>query len=475
MPAFTSLPGLMLTRLMLGGAALSGMVYAAYRLSNSAAPLLSLAGFVLWVAVMAMGVAALRRCPRPALALAAIVGAAILARLVFFCLVRDGYSAGDTGNNLALASHVLSGQGLQFYDRFINADAYALYPPVLPLFIAGLMRVGLDTPIIFVVVNVIFDVLSLLLIVRIGRTSGMPMAGLMAAWCFAMWPSFVALSAAIQKETLGNLELLAILSLLWDMHRSPRIAWSKAAALGLVCGLLALTQPAMALFPCIAALFLFHRRGRAYFLQLGVRVAPFALLVLVPWWVRNWLVFGSFVPLTTTLGYSLWVANHAGATGMWVAPPSHLAYGGEIATTARLGQTALDWIVQHPGEWMHITTTKIVKALSREDYFPFDLAPGVPFGIDRVQAIRQFVAQSAYTGLIAYCGVQASLLRASPLLRPLGLTFAAACLSLLLSAIPFEFAERHRYILVLLLFLLAGALLAAPTRSASEMKRPTIG
>lgn len=437
--------------------------------------LTSLAALGLWGLCVLFGIFVLKRSARPTASLALIIAAAVLIRLLFFQMMQAGYSAGDTSNNLAMAANIVAGRGICFYDPYIKATVYALYPPVFPVFISALVWLGLDTPFGFWGFNVCFDLMSILLLVRLGRGFGAPLAGYLAAWCFAIWPPFAALSSVIQKESLENFQLLAILSLLWSLYQSPQIRWPIAAALGLATGLLALTQPAMALFPAVAIFFLFWRRGGRYLLELGLKAAPFALLVLMPWWVRNWIVFGRFVPLTTTMGYGIWVASHAGATGMWLAPPPHFASGGEIATTNRLAQAGVDWLMQHPLEWLRITGIKVTKSLAREDFFPFVVKPGAPFGSEGFQSLRQFLFQAAHTGLLAYCAVYALRLRASPLFQPMRLFCAAACISLLLSGVPFEFSERHRYILVLLLFLMAGALLAAPTRSASEMQRPPIG
>lgn len=467
--------GLTLTRYVMAGVVLTGLVYACYRLYAGNLVVPSLAALGLWVACFVLGLFVLKRWASPTVSVTLILAGAVIIRFLFFQLLNDGYSIADAWHNTALASSVASGEGLDFYDPHTKLVFHALYPPVLPLLIAGLMRLGLDTPLGFWGMNVGFDLLSILLLVRLARTLGAPMAGHLAAWCFAVWPPFVALSIVVQKESLATLELMVILMLLSSLYQSFHIRWSIAAALGLASGLLALTQPAMALFPGLAALFLFWRRGVRYLLELGLKVAPFALLLLMPWWVRNWLVLGSFVPLTTTMGYGIWIASHAGATGMYAPLPSALAHGGEVATGARLATAGVEWLMQHPLEWLRITMIKVVKALSREDFFPFIAGPNAPFGANGFQNIRQFVFQAAHTGLVAYCAIGAKRLKASPLFPPMRLIFAAACVSLIFSAIPFEFAERHRYILVLLLFLMAGVVMAPPARANLEMQRPTIG
>lgn len=83
-----------------------------------------------------------------------------------------------------------------------------------------------------------------------------------------------------------------------------------------------------------------------------------ALAVAAPWWIRNAVAFGTFVPFTTSGGLNLAMGNHPGATGevddlardeaaaMLIEPPAV----GEVAVDRALGRAALSWAAAHPRE-----------------------------------------------------------------------------------------------------------------------------
>jgi 4-amino-4-deoxy-L-arabinose transferase-like glycosyltransferase len=59
-------------------------------------------------------------------------------------------------------------------------------------------------------------------------------------------------------------------------------------------------------------------KKKPFFLSLKSHILPavlVAVVCLVPWTVRNWIVQGRFIPLRTGAGMNLWVGNHPGGTG----------------------------------------------------------------------------------------------------------------------------------------------------------------
>ncbi|MCF8710497.1 glycosyltransferase, partial [Rhizorhapis sp. SPR117] len=84
--------------------------------------------------------------------------------------------------------------------------------------------------------------------------------------------------------------------------------------------------------------------------------------MLLPWWVRNWLVLGAFVPLTTSSGVGLWIGNNPGATGNWMAPPASLRGLPEIEYSRQAGAMARAWIAAHPVEFVRLTLTKLARS-----------------------------------------------------------------------------------------------------------------
>jgi 4-amino-4-deoxy-L-arabinose transferase-like glycosyltransferase len=84
-----------------------------------------------------------------------------------------------------------------------------------------------------------------------------------------------------------------------------RSGWREALILGLSTGALALTQPALLPLPICLGLVAAFRARLEVLIRLAARSIPVAVVLMVPWWIRNWLLFGSFVPLTTSAGHSM--------------------------------------------------------------------------------------------------------------------------------------------------------------------------
>ena len=85
----------------------------------------------------------------------------------------------------------------------------------------------------------------------------------------------------------------------------------SAALAGVLLGLTALTRETVLYFAPLAALWLAWRPSRP---GARLRAAAFlaaAVLTVAPWTLRNWIVFRTFIPVSTSAGLNLWQGNVA--------------------------------------------------------------------------------------------------------------------------------------------------------------------
>ena len=139
----------------------------------------------------------------------------------------------------------------------------------------------------------------------LGRAAFSESAGLVAAGLAAFYPELVWFAAHFWAETLFTVLLWwAIERLVASDARGSSLA---AAGAGLLFGLAVLTRETVLYFLPLAALWLAWRRPG------GVRRAAFvvatALVVVLPWTARNWIVFDAFVPVSTAGALNLWQGN----------------------------------------------------------------------------------------------------------------------------------------------------------------------
>jgi 4-amino-4-deoxy-L-arabinose transferase-like glycosyltransferase len=139
----------------------------------------------------------------------------------------------------------------------------------------------------------------------VGRRAFGERAGLVAAGTAAFYPELVWFASHFWAETVFTALLW------WAMERllaADGDAGGKAAlASGLLWGLAVLTRETVLYFLPLAALWLAWRRvGGAR--RAAVLLATAALVVL-PWTLRNWIVFDAFVPVSTSGALNLWQGN----------------------------------------------------------------------------------------------------------------------------------------------------------------------
>lgn len=418
--------------------------------------------FASWAGAAAVGLRTLTRRPGAA----SLIGMALVIAALRFgsALVAEGrISPGDPHAYVELARNLLLHGDFGVYESYLNLYCRAFYPPLYPLLLAGWGAVLGFSTWSLLVFGTLIDGTAAMLIALLGARLGSGAAGCRAAWLYLVWPSVVLSAPLAAKEGFCAVLVLALV-LAW---LSERKGWRGAVVLGGIAGLLALTQPGQAPLAALIGLVLWRWIGFATVLRRGLMAVPVAVLVMLPWWVRNWLVFGMFVPLTSAGGLSLWVGNNAHATGNWMEYPPELRDLPEITVGKRAGVLAVEWIRSDPVGFVRLTLTKFARAC------------GVSiFGVVRLEAMSPTIGQSlaallwplsylSHAGLLALSAWRATS-RAVP--GALLLLIAACVLQLALFGVWFEFGERHRdfvtpFLLLLLCWPLAQTAVgkAAPT------------
>ncbi len=418
-----------------------------------------------WGIVAAFALSILARTPKRHEVLGFAVAAMIL-RIGSLWLSAGRVSPGDAREYLALAHNLLAGRGLVVADAYMHLDVRALYPPLYPLLLAGWGAVaGLSAPSLLALSTVI-DLLAAWAIAQLGARCGNAPGGMAAAALYLIWPSTLFDAPLAQKESLEVL-LIALLALGWI--NAARVDWRTAARIGVPAGLLALCQPGQAALAALFALAALQRLGWARVIALGARAGGVAMLVLLPWWVRNALVFGEFVPLTSAGGLSLWVGENPAATGNWMPYPPALTGLRELAYGRAAAGLAVDWMVHHPLDVARLNAAKFVRAMGVAQSGVVRLAAMRPALGDAAALLP--VSQISHLLLLAAASA-ALVLHRVPLLAVI---LIAACLAqLLIFGLWFEFGERHRDFITpfLLIAVTSANVRRRTTPAAASSARP---
>lgn len=88
--------------------------------------------------------------------------------------------------------------------------------------------------------------------------------------------------------------------------------------LGLILGITLLTDPVIILFIPLSLLwFLLNlKTGFKTSLKNIILILGLSLIIVMPWTVRNYMVFNKFIFIKSTIGFNFWVGNNPYATGV---------------------------------------------------------------------------------------------------------------------------------------------------------------
>jgi hypothetical protein len=236
--------------------------------------------------------------------------------------------------------------------------------PVYPLILAGIFRIfGTFTFSAFVVavsLNILCSALACVPIFFAGkRIAGIGVAA-GAAWLWAIFPNgFIIPFQWIFDTSLSALLAATILCATLKLARSNRARdW---CAYGLLWGFALMTNGTLAgLLPFLFG-WLAHRAregssGQRWLARPALAVG-ILVLCCVPWTVRNYVVFHSFVPLRSVLGVQLWLGNNDQYVDRfpgWLHPVDNSAerakyvHMGEIAYMHDKLHQAIHWMLSHP-------------------------------------------------------------------------------------------------------------------------------
>lgn len=218
-------------------------------------------------------------------------------------------------------------------------------------------------------------------------------AGLLAA----TYSGAVGMSIFVLSEAVATPLFVASCWMLWQsagrlqanqQSREYRSDWLWAAGAAIAFGLASLARPSWGLWPAIVFPFMLlasNRRRGGGLTKWVVRASVFLavlLMVMAPWWVRNYLVTGKFVASTLQVGASLYDGWHPGASGssdenmefsmqtmsrivqeeaLLANRPDGLESTLEWRIDRRLRQEAWGWACENPSDAMRLGLVKFWK------------------------------------------------------------------------------------------------------------------
>ncbi|MFC2157217.1 glycosyltransferase family 39 protein [Acidobacteriota bacterium] len=212
------------------------------------------------------------------------------------------------------AQNILQGKG------YSGNNNFAFRPPGYALFLASIYSVFGHNLLAVKIIQAIISILTCLIIFAFSKILFNRTVALFSAALFAFYPLFIRYSAEFWTETLFI--FLFFLSLFFLVKGSDKPSCSYEILSGIFLGLAALTREVALLYTIPIGIWLYicsPRPGRLkyVFKKFGVLTA-FLLLTIMPWTIRNYIVFQKFVPISTNGGINFYIGNNPIANGKYM-------------------------------------------------------------------------------------------------------------------------------------------------------------
>jgi 4-amino-4-deoxy-L-arabinose transferase-like glycosyltransferase len=288
------------------------------------------------------------------------------------------FEVGNIAHSLAL------GQG--FSNPFhVESGPTAWMTPLFPLFLSAIFRVfgsyTFHAWLAVVLFNISCCVAATLPVYFVGQRIGGKHVAITSAWLWAIFPNAILLPV----ESMWDASFSALLAItaFWATFKlddaSDRLRnW---CAYGLLWGLVLMTNATLgALLPFLLGWLVYRaQRERAPWLTNTAATLLIVIFCCVPWTIRNYKVFHTFVPLRSVMGLQLWLGNNDRTQDIFRGDlhpiynseeRAHYIELGEISYMEEKKQQAIDYILEHPARETHLVFRRFVAIWSGGTPFP---------------------------------------------------------------------------------------------------------
>lgn len=239
---------------------------------------------------------------RAAFVLAAILAVGLLLRVAAILPYAMGPNTYSDDNGYLTSGVTFARTGyIAYADPGLQTTAIG---PGMPLLLGGLVALLGADPSGLVAAHIVFSCIGLLTAIAaylLGALLCSRAAGLVAAGLCVLEPALLSTNIVFLTET--PYMCLNLFAMYFFLASVREWQWSRYWA-GVLCMCMAAFFKGLGLLVLIAPAVLLVRRGtnlRQWLLRAGAALAAFVLLF-IPWWVRNGLLTGEFVPFTANRG-----------------------------------------------------------------------------------------------------------------------------------------------------------------------------
>jgi 4-amino-4-deoxy-L-arabinose transferase-like glycosyltransferase len=365
----------------------------------------------------------------------------------------------DAAEYNGMALQILQGNG------YVGEGGHptAIRPPFYPFFLAIVYYFFGYTFTAATIIQALLGAMTCYLVFLTGAHCFNNRVGLIGTLFASIYPPFVTFSygpASLNTETLFIFLFLLSLYLLLRYADEQKYIYIVSSAIFL--GLAMLTRTSALLFPLFVLVWLIYVR-KVHFLKPFLIFGILVFATLLPWTLRNAIVFKQLVPVATNGGAVFYGANNPTANGLYSAPfrrneilPAHNRLLKEGLNEAEISKyfykKSIDYLKSNPGRTLYLCVRRFI--MFWDTSLPLDILPLkynyfygllLPFSLTGIFA-SFFNKETKHTTLlltlaIFYYTFFSSLYTASVrdrvVIEPLLIIYASYCLSVIFTRFGF--------------------------------------
>ncbi len=249
-----------------------------------------------------------------------LMGVALLVRLAVTLFFADNHTL--YYEYMEIARNILDGHGYSWKDAYTQPlQVTSFLPPLYVFWCLFFIWLSSANFLPMYIAQAVIAATGCIPAYLLGKRLFSNQVGWIFATIYAIYPEFVYLHSRPVSEFLYVVLALWLLygyAVLRDDDPQSRRFLHRSLWLGLLFGVTILVKEgATVLLTAIVLSLLIVKRPRPAVLRRSViPMIAVAVLVVLPWTIRNYTAQGEFIPIRTGFGYTLWVGNHPGGNGL---------------------------------------------------------------------------------------------------------------------------------------------------------------
>jgi 4-amino-4-deoxy-L-arabinose transferase-like glycosyltransferase len=242
------------------------------------------------------------------------ISVSFIIKLIMILIYKNQLTLSSDDLNYIKSAVVLVKRGIFIFYGFNDPTVFVM--PGYPFFLAGIFKLfgfGLIGIQAVRILQAAISCITILMVFLTARTLFNRKIGLIAAFLVSFYPPNIITSGYILTETIFTAGLITLIYFsikfsteLGMVHenRPPAPFVVKFIILSIIWTIATLIRPTMALYPLLLFfyLFIYHKYSVIKLIKIGTIMLMTFVIIILPWWIRNYSYYGEFIPLSASSG-----------------------------------------------------------------------------------------------------------------------------------------------------------------------------